>query len=176
MGTSRQTLDEEDSMIDPFTAFALAQAAVSGIKQAVKLGKDINGLIHEFSSFYRAADDVHHSATKAKIQSIRMSTAEINARALELAMQSRALRQHEKELKDILFWSGNADVYYEMQAERLRMIEERRAEDRRIEEQKQKDREAKAQAMMATLWAMGCLCIVIPLCTILFQLITVKHL
>lgn len=163
-------------MIDPFTAFALAQAAVSGIKQAVKLGKDINGLIHEFSSFYRAADDVHHSATKAKIQSIRMSNAEINARALELAMQSRALRAHEKELKDILFWSGNADVYYEMQAERLRMIEERRAEDRRIEEQKQKDREAKAQAMMATLWAMGCLCIVIPLCTILFQLITVKHL
>jgi hypothetical protein len=105
-----------------------------------------------------------------------MSNAEINARALELAMQSRALRQHEKELKDILFWSGNADVYYEMQAERLRMMEERRAEDRRIEEQKQKDREAKAQAMMATLWAMGCLCIVIPLCTILFQLITVKHL
>jgi hypothetical protein len=91
-------------------------------------------------------------------------------------MQSRALRAHEKELKDILFWSGNADVYYEMQAERKRMMEERQAEDRRIEEQKQKDREAKARAMMATLWMMGSLCIVIPACTILFQLITVKHL
>jgi len=159
-------------MIDPFTAFALAQAAVSGIKQAVKLGKDINGLIHEFSSFYRAADDVHHSATKAKIQSIRMSNAEINAKALEMAMHSRALRQHEKELKDILFWSGNAEVYYEMQAERLRMIEERRAEDRRIEEQKQKDREAKARAVMGTLWIMGSLCIIIPLITITFQVIT----
>ena len=163
-------------MIDPFTAFAMAQAAVSGIKQAVKLGKDINGLIHEFSSFYKAADDVHHSATKAKIESIRMSTAEINAKALEIAMQSRALRAHEKELKDIFFWSGNADVYYEMQAERRRMMEERQAEDKRIEEQKQKDREAKAQAMMATLWAMGSLCVIIPICTILFQLITVKHL
>ena len=163
-------------MIDPFTAFALAQGAVAGIKQAVKLGKDINGLIHEFSSFYKAADELHHSATKAKIESIRMSTAEINARALELAMQSRALRAHEKELKDILFWSGNADVYYEMQAERKRMMEERQAEDRRIEEQKQKDREAKAQALMATLWMMGSLCVIIPICTILFQLITVKHL
>ena len=99
-------------MIDPFTAFALAQGAVAGIKQAVKLGKDINGLIHEFSSFYKAADELHHSATKAKIESIRMSTAEINARALELAMQSRALRAHEKELKDILFWSGNACLLY----------------------------------------------------------------
>ena len=163
-------------MIDPFTAFAVAQAAVAGIKKAVALGKDINGLIHEFSSFYKAADDVHFTATKAKMESIRMSTAEINTRALEMAMHSRALRQHEKEHKDILFWSGNAEVYYEMQAERLRMIEERRAEDRRIEEQKQKDREAKAQAMMATLWMMGCLCVVIPACTILFQLITVKHL
>ena len=163
-------------MIDPFTAFAMAQAAVAGIKQAVKLGKDIYGLINELSSFYRAADDVHHSATKAKIESIRMSTAEINAKALEIAMQSRALRAHEKELKDILFWSGNADVYYEMQAERRRMMEERQAEDQRIEEQKQKDREAKARAMMATLWCMGSLCIIIPICTILFQLVTEKHL
>jgi hypothetical protein len=163
-------------MIDPFTAFVLAQTAVAGIKKAVALGKDINGLIKEFSAFYKAADDVHHSAVKAKIDSIRMSNAEINARALEIAMASRALRIHEKELKDILFWSGNADTYYEMQAERKRMMEERQAEERRVEEQKQKDREAKARAMMGTLWIMGSLCIVIPLCTILFQLITVKHL
>ena len=163
-------------MIDPFTAFALAQGAVAGIKKAVALGKDINGLIHEFSNFYKAADDVHHSAVKTKLDSIRMSNAEINAKALEIAMASRALRQHEKELKDILFWSGNADTYYEMQAERKRMMDERQAEDKRIEEQKQKDREAKARAVMATLWCTGSLCIIIPICTILFQLITVKHL
>jgi hypothetical protein len=163
-------------MIDPFTAFALAQGAVAGIKKAVALGKDINGLIHEFSSFYKAADEVHHSSIKMKMESIRLSDAQIGAQALQIAMHSRALRQHEKELKDILFWSGNADVYYEMQAERKRMMEERQAEDKRIEEQKQKDREAKARAMMATLWCMGSLCIIIPACTILFQLITVKHL
>jgi hypothetical protein len=163
-------------MIDPFTAFALAQGAVAGIKKAVALGKDINGLIHEFSNFYKAADDVHHSAVKIKLDSIRMSNAEINAKALEIAMASRALRQHEKELKDILFWSGNADTYYEMQAERKRMMDERQVEDKRIEEQKQKDREAKARAVMAALWCTGSLCIIIPICTILFQLITVKHL
>lgn len=162
--------------MDPFTAFALAQAAVAGIKKAVALGKDINGLINEFSAFYKAADDVHHSAVKSKIESLRMSNAEINARALEIAMASRALRAHEKELKDIMFWSGNSDTYYEMQAERRRMMQERQAEDKRIEEQKQKDREAKTRAVMGTLWIMGSLCIIIPLCTILFQLITVKHL
>jgi superfamily II DNA or RNA helicase len=103
-----------------------------------------------------------------------MSNSDISARALEIAMRSRALRQHEKELKDILFWSGNAEVYYEMQAERRRMMEERQAEDRRIEEQKQKDREAKARAIMGTLWIMGSLCIIIPLCTITVQVISNK--
>jgi hypothetical protein len=160
--------------MDPFTAFALAQAAVAGIKKAVALGKDINGLINEFSAFYKAADDVHHSAVKSKIESLRMSNAEINARALEIAMASRALRAHEKELKDIMFWSGNADTYYEMQAERRRMMQERQSEDKRIEEQKQKDREAKTRAVMGTLWIMGSLCIIIPLCTITFQIIANK--
>ena len=163
-------------MIDPFTAFALAQGAVAGIKKAVALGKDINGLIHEFSDFYKAADDVHHASVKLKAESIRMSDAQIGSKALQIAMQSKALKEHEKELKDILFWSGNAEVYYEMQAERRRMMEERRAEDKRIEEQKQKDREAKARAVMATLWIMGSLCVIIPICTILFQLIMYKHL
>jgi hypothetical protein len=163
-------------MIDPFTAFAIAQGAVTGIKKAIALGKDINGLIHEFSGFYKAADEVHSASLQLKIKSIRMSDAEIGAQALQMAMHSRALRQHEKELKDILFWSGNAEVYYEMMAERQRMIEERQAEEKRIEEQKQKDREMKAQAFMATMWIMGALAVIIPICTILFQLITVKHL
>jgi hypothetical protein len=63
-----------------------------------------------------------------------------------------------------------------MQAERRRMMEERQAEDRRIEEQKQRDREAKARAIMGTLWIMGSLCIIIPLCTITVQVITNKGL
>jgi len=161
-------------MIDPFTAFAMAQVAVAGIKKAVALGKDINGLITEFSKFYKAADEVHSASSKLRVQSIRMSNAQINEQALQMAMHSRALRLHEKELKDILFWSGNADTYYEMQAERKRLFEERQAEDKRIEEQKQKDREMKAQIMMSTLWIMGALCVVIPLCTIAFQIIINK--
>ena len=46
-------------MIDPFTAFAMAQGAVKGIKAAVQLGKDVSGLYKEFSQFYHAADQVH---------------------------------------------------------------------------------------------------------------------
>lgn len=163
-------------MIDPFTAFAMAQAAVAGIKKAVALGKDINGLITDFSKFYHSADLVHESAIKTKIQAVRLSDADINAQALQIAMASNALREHEKELKDLLFWSGNAAVWQEMMAERQRMKKLRQEEDQRIKQQKQKDREMKYKALMATLWMMASLSIVIPAVTILFQLITVKHL
>ena len=39
-------------------------------------------------------------------------------------MQSKALRDAEKELKEMLIWSGNKDVWDEMMAERVRMYKE----------------------------------------------------
>ena len=90
-------------MIDPFTAFAMAQGAVKGIKAAIALGKDVKGLINEFSSFYQHADAVHVASTKMKIASIGKSDAQIGADALKIAMASKALRDYEKELKDMLF-------------------------------------------------------------------------
>jgi len=37
------------------------------------------------------------------------------------------LREHEKELKDILFYSGNAPVWEEMMSEQTRLTKERNA-------------------------------------------------
>ena len=129
-------------MIDPFTAFAMAQGAVKGIKAAIALGKDVKGLINEFSSFYQHADAVHVASTKMKIASIGKSDAQIGADALKIAMASKALRDYEKELKDMLFWSGNAPVWEEMMAERTRMTKERNALEKAEADKKQKDKEA----------------------------------
>ena len=48
--------------MDPLTAFAAAQAAVAGIKKAIQLGKDINGLIGEFGRFFDAKDTLEKAA------------------------------------------------------------------------------------------------------------------
>jgi hypothetical protein len=40
-------------------------------------------------------------------------------------MQSKALRDAEKQLKELLIYSGNRDVWDEMMAERVRMYKER---------------------------------------------------
>ena len=45
--------------------------------------------------------------------------------SVQIAMQSKALRDAEKELKEMLIWSGNKDVWDEMMAERVRMYKER---------------------------------------------------
>ena len=100
-----------------------------------------------------------------------------------LSLKANDQRNIIEQLLGITLLSERADAIKELNRqtkdgisqEEFRIRAEQEA-NKRIEEQKQRDREMKYNALMATLWFMGSLCIVIPLCTILFQLITVKHL
>ena len=135
-------------MIDPITiglAFATAQKTVGYIKQAVALGKDVNSLYKQFSSFFINCDTVHSGSMelKNKIDKSLLTDGQIRAQSLQIAMQSKALREAEKELKDLLIWSGNKDVWDEMMRERIRMYKERAAA-----EKKRKEIIAKAHADM----------------------------
>jgi hypothetical protein len=159
-------------MIDPFTAFAMAQGAVKGIKAAVQLGKDVSGLYKEFSQFYHAADQVHVASTRMRIAAVNKTDAQISSDALQIAMASKALRDNEKELKDILFWSGNADVWNEMMAERTRMAKERRAAEQAIIDQQQRDREAMYNTLMNTLLAIGAVSVIVPVIAITWTIVT----
>jgi ABC-type sugar transport system permease subunit len=149
-------------MIDPFTALAIAQSAVTGIKKAVALGKDVKSLINEFSSFYENADHVHVASTKLKIASINKSDAQISSDALKIAMASKALRDHERELKDMLFWSGNAQVWEEMMAERTRMAKERTRLELEANEKRQKDKAAMYNTFWNVLLFVAIVALVIP--------------
>ena len=117
-------------MIDPITigiAFATAQKTVGYIKQAVALGKDVNSLYKQFGSFFANCDTVHGASAELKLKTDNslLTDGQIKAQALQIAMHSKALREAEKELKDLLIWSGNKDVWDEMMAERVRMYKER---------------------------------------------------
>ena len=159
-------------MIDPFTAFAIAQGAVKGIKSALQLGKDINGLYKEFSQFYQSADAVHIASSKMRMDSIGKTDAQLSAQALQIAMASKALRDNERELKDILFWSGNAKVWEDMQAERTRMVKERIAAEQAIAEKKYADRKAMYEMMMTVLYIIAGFMIASPIIAITWWVIT----
>ena len=128
--------------MDPITiglAFTAAQSAVGYIKQAVALGKDINSLAGQFSKFFDASDSIHRarSQVKAKAAILGKSDAELGKEALQIAMHSDALREAERELKDMIIWQlGKPQVWEQMIKERNRLFAER-AEAERAEQKRQ---------------------------------------
>lgn len=112
-------------MIDPITAFATAQAAVAGIQKAIKLGKDINGLVGEFGKFFDAKDVVQKAANDSA-KSGKSDT----ARAMEIVMQANALREAEEHLKHQLIYGGYPELWEMMLRERMKIKQERAKAER----------------------------------------------
>jgi len=117
--------------VDPITiglAFTAAQSAVSHIKQAIALGKDINSLAGQFGKFFESSDAIHRERTKIKAKASRLgkTDAELGHEALQIAMHSDALRQAERELKDMILWQlGKPQIWEQMIQERTRLFKER---------------------------------------------------
>ena len=134
--------------MDPVTiglAFAAAQSAVGHIKQAIALGKDINSLAGQFSKFFQSSDAIHRERSKvtAKASRLGKTDAELGHEALQIAMHSDALRQAERELKDMILWQlGKPQIWEQMIAERTRLFKER-AEAERAEEKRQLEHKKK---------------------------------
>jgi hypothetical protein len=115
-------------MIDPITlgiAFTAAQQSVGYIKKAIALGKDVNSLYGQFAKFFENSDTIHSANIAVQNSKKILTDGQIRSLSIQIAMQSKALRDAEKELKDLLIWSGNKDVWDEMMAERVRMYKER---------------------------------------------------
>jgi len=112
-------------VIDPITAFATAQAAVAGIQKAIKLGKDINGLVGEFGKFFDAKDVVQKAANDAgkKGQSD-------TGKAMEIVMQANALREAEEQLKHQLVYGGYPELWEQMLIQRMKIKQAREKEER----------------------------------------------
>ncbi len=111
--------------MDPITAFATAQAAVAGIQKAIKLGKDINGLVGEFGRFFDARDVVQKAANDAG-KSGKSDT----ARAMEIVMQANALREAEEALKHQLVYGGYPELWAMMLTERMKIKQAREKAER----------------------------------------------
>ena len=115
-------------MIDPITiglAFTAAQQSVGYIKKAIALGKDVNSLYGQFAKFFENSDKIHGANVAAQTSKSILTDGQIRAMSIEIAMQSKALRDAEKQLKELLIYSGNGDVWEQMMAERVRMYKER---------------------------------------------------
>jgi hypothetical protein len=115
-------------MLDPITigiAFTAAQQSVGYIKKAIALGKDVNSLYGQFARFFENSDAVHEAEVKLRTDKKILTDGQIRALSIQIAMQSKALRDAEKQLKELLIYTGNSDVWDQMMSERVRMYKER---------------------------------------------------
>jgi hypothetical protein len=120
-------------MLDPFTLFATAQAAIAGAKAVIQAGKDVNGIVHDMMKFFDAKDQIAKIAAEPK--SFGQSD---TAKAMQTVMHLKELNDAENELKDMLIWSGNAPLYYAMIQERNDIVSQRKSEEIAMEKAKAK--------------------------------------
>ncbi len=146
-------------MIDPISiglAFSAAQSAISGIKQAIAMGKDVNSIIGQVGKFFESADQVHMASIQAKHGAVDQSDAQIRRMALEYAMRSNQLREDERALKDMIYWQlGKPQIWEEMIIERTRLLKEKREGEEAVAKAKQAHKEKMAQYSMLAMYTLA---------------------
>jgi len=155
-------------MIDPVTAFAVAQAAVKGVKAALALGKDIQAVSGDMMKFFEAKDVVQKAAAKPK--GFAQSD---TAQAFEIVMQAKVLADAERELNNYMVMSGNADLWQQLMVERNRIFQQRKVEEI-LAENHRKKRKEEIEDLMTWLIAGALMLLLLGLCFWWLTLLTGK--
>ena len=132
-------------MIDPITigaAFAIAKSTIAGVKEAIKLGKDIQECSGDILKFFEHRDTVARAAVLEK----KKPGSELT-QAASAVFQARALRQAEKQLREQLIYSGNGDVWEAIQAEYNMIVANRKRAEREAEAKAKLKRENLAETI-----------------------------
>jgi conjugal transfer/entry exclusion protein len=146
MGHVYDNLDLVMIPIDPISALEGLEKAVSLVKKAQAVAKDIGGLSVMVGRLFDAESNATKSMLAAKKNGGK-SNFEIAMRIENALMNSRNLQ---KELQLLYMQTGNIDVYNKMMARKLEMDRDDAIEARKLKEQEKKRKEAEEEQMM---WA-----------------------
>jgi len=121
-------------VLDPISiglAFSAAQAAVSGIKQAIALGKDIQEITHDLGSFFKHSGEVKQAAAIAQeLADDPKSTEDVTMLALDIVLKEKKLRDDEAALKHLIIYElDQSDVWFEMERIRDSILAKRKTVD-----------------------------------------------
>ncbi len=117
-------------MIDPITALAGIQAAVSFIKKVQKTVDDVASLGPALGKYF----DAKNTATKAAVEAKLSGNKSAMAAAIEIEMALEQTKQFEKELQMLFIISGKIDVWNKIKARAQQMELEAAREARKLKE------------------------------------------
>jgi len=112
-------------MIDPISAFAIAQGAIKGIQAAIKMGKDVQGITNDVMKFFDAKDKVAKEAVKDPKKKYSSDTSQ----AMSTVMQLHELNKAEEELKWHFINQGQSQLWSQILLERNAIVQRRRTQE-----------------------------------------------
>jgi electron transfer flavoprotein alpha subunit len=134
-------------MIDPMSALAGIQSAISMVKKASKVANDLGSLAPMIGKMF----DAKSTATKALIESKRNKGSNMGT-ALQIEMALEQARAFEEELKMLFMQSGKIDVWNKIKARQAEMdladAKEMKALKEEEKKQKQKEQEQLEWALL----------------------------
>jgi hypothetical protein len=143
-------------MIDPITALAGLQSAISVVKKASKVANDLAGLAPSIAKMF----DAKSVATRAMLEAKRSGNKSNLGAALQIEMALDEAKRFEAELMLLFQATGRADVWNKIKQRQQQMdIEDAHlARQAKAEEKKRKEEEEEYMA-----WAVGVVVIVMLL-------------
>jgi len=104
-------------MIDPITALAGIQTAISMVKKAAKVANDLGSLAPMIGKMF----DAKSVATKAMLQAKQSGKGSNMGTALQIEMALEQARAFEEELKMLFMQTGKIDVWNKIKARQADM-------------------------------------------------------
>ena len=104
-------------MIDPITALAGIQSAISMVKKASKVANDLGSLAPMIGKMF----DAKSTATKALIEAKKTKKGSNMGTALQIEMALEQARAFEEELKMLFMQTGTIDVWNKIKARQAEM-------------------------------------------------------
>jgi hypothetical protein len=145
-----------EMIIDPITALAGLQSAISVVKKASKVANDLAGLAPSIAKMF----DAKSVATKAMLEAKRSGNKSNLGTALQIEMALDEAKRFEAELMLLFQATGRADVWQKIKERQQQMdIEDAHlARQAKAEDKKRKEEEDEQLA-----WAIGVVVIVMLL-------------
>jgi hypothetical protein len=135
-------------MIEVAVVLATAQAAVAGIKQAIQVGREAHECLGDFMKLFDAQDQLHKASLEEKAkQKPAEQQQSAMSEALETVIAAKKVREMMQELRQFLIWSGQADVWDDIQREHNAIVQKRKAAE--LAAQRERERLAKRKKEMA---------------------------
>ena len=141
---------EKEMIVDPMTALAGIQSAISMVKKASKVANDLGSLAPMIGKMF----DAKSQATKAMLQAKREKKGSNMGAALQIEMALEQARAFEEELKMLFMQTGKVDVWNKIKARQAEMDLE---DAKEISALKKAEKEAKAkqEEMNQIVWAIS---------------------